>query len=229
MARLAQSAMVLPAPSVMAALAPSAAATDRTGRPAAVPVVLAQVAAVRIVGGKHRGAALAGPQSMAIRPTTDRLRESLFNILVHAYQDPITDARVLDLFSGTGALGLEALSRGARFCLFVEEAIEARGLIRRNIETLGATGTTKLWRRDATKLGAIESQAPFSLVFADPPYGKGLGDKALASALAGGWLAPQALCVLEERTDADVAVPDGMEVAEIRTFGESRVWFLHIT
>lgn len=181
---------------------------------------------VRIVGGKHRGAALAGPKSMAIRPTTDRLRESLFNILVHAYEDPITDARVLDLFSGTGALGLEALSRGARFCLFVEEAIEARGLIRRNAETLGATGITKLWRRDATKLGAIESQAPFSLVFADPPYGKGLGDKALASALHGGWLTPGALCVLEERADADVTVPAGMEEIEVREFGESKVWFL---
>ncbi len=183
---------------------------------------------MRIVGGKHRGAALVGPKSMAIRPTTDRLRESLFNILVHAYEDPIIDARVLDLFSGTGALGLEALSRGARFCLFVEEAIEARGLIRRNIETLGATGVTKLWRRDATKLGVIEGQTPFNLVFADPPYGKSLGDKALASALEGGWLAPGTLCVLEERADADVVVPDGMEAEEVREFGESRVWFLRV-
>ncbi|MDR3376264.1 MAG: 16S rRNA (guanine(966)-N(2))-methyltransferase RsmD, partial [Ancalomicrobiaceae bacterium] len=161
---------------------------------------------MRIVGGRFRGATLSPPKSMAIRPTTDRLRETLFNILVHAYGDPVTDARVLDLFSGTGALGLEALSRGARFCLFVEEAVEARGLIRRNIETLGLTGATKLWRRDATKLGAAEAQAPFDLVFADPPYGKGLGDKALAAAVSGGWLKPGALVVLEEVAEAEVAV-----------------------
>jgi 16S rRNA (guanine966-N2)-methyltransferase len=183
---------------------------------------------MRIVGGKHKGHALSPPKSMAIRPTTDRLRESLFNILIHGFDDPVADARVLDLFSGTGALGLEAISRGARFCLFVEEAIEARGLIRRNIEALGATGVTKLWRRDATKLGTIESQSPFSLVFADPPYGKGLGDKALGSALAGGWLAPGALCVLEERAGADVVVPEGLETEEIREFGDSKVWFLRV-
>lgn len=186
----------------------------------------AEAETVRIVGGKHRGTALAGPKSMAIRPTTDRLRESLFNILVHGYGDPITDARVLDLFSGTGALGLEALSRGARFCLFVEEAIEARGLIRRNIETLNATGTTKLWRRDATKLGAIEAQAPFDLVFADPPYGKGLGDQALVAAVTGGWLAPGALVVLEETSEADVAVPIGLSLEETRDFGDTTVRFL---
>ncbi len=204
--------------------------TDQVARvgPARAARAVDRGAAVRIVGGKNRGQALAGPNSMAIRPTTDRLRESLFNILAHAYGDPVTDARVLDLFSGTGALGLEAVSRGARFCLFVEEAIEARGLIRRNIETLGATGVTKLWRRDATKLGPIESQAPFDLVFADPPYGLGLGDTALAAALSGGWLAPGALCVLEERADAEVVVPAGLEEVEVREFGESKVWFLRV-
>jgi 16S rRNA (guanine966-N2)-methyltransferase len=181
---------------------------------------------VRIVGGKHKGAALAGPKSMAIRPTTDRLRESLFNILAHAYGDPVTEARVLDLFSGTGALGLEALSRGARFCLFVEDGIEGRGLIRRNVETLQATGHTKLWRRDATKLGAIEAQTPFDLVFADPPYGKGLGDKAIASAVAGGWLAPEALIVLEETADVEIEIPAGLELLETRDFGDSKVWFI---
>ncbi len=181
---------------------------------------------MRIVGGRFKGAALATPKSMAIRPTTDRLRETLFNILVHAYADPVTDARVLDLFSGTGALGLEALSRGARFCLFVEEAIEARGLIRRNIETLGATGITKLWRRDATKLGPAAPQEPFNLMFADPPYGKGLGEMALAAAQAGGWLAPGALCVLEESAAADVAVPDGLDLVETREFGDSKLLFL---
>jgi 16S rRNA (guanine966-N2)-methyltransferase len=216
----------------MARQARNVAAIVRISRLVAVRVarVVArtEVDPVRIVGGKHRGQPLAGPKSQAIRPTTDRLRESLFNILVHAYEDPITDARVLDLFSGTGALGLEALSRGARFCLFVEEAIEARGLIRRNIEALGATGVTKLWRRDATKLGGIEGQTPFNLVFADPPYGKGLGDTALTSALSGGWLAPGALCVLEERADAEVTVPEGLDVLDVREFGDSRVWFLRM-
>ena len=181
---------------------------------------------MRIVGGRFRGAPLSPPKSMAIRPTTDRLRETLFNILVHAYGDPVTEARVLDLFSGTGALGLEALSRGARFCLFVEEAVEARGLIRSNIETLGLTGATKLWRRDATKLGVIEAQAPFDLMFADPPYGKGLGDQALAAAAAGGWLSPGALVVLEEVAEAEIAVPEGLELVESRDYGETKVMFL---
>jgi 16S rRNA (guanine966-N2)-methyltransferase len=181
---------------------------------------------MRIVGGRWRGAALAGPKSMAIRPTTDRLRETLFNVLAHAYGDPATDARVLDLFSGTGALGLEALSRGARFCLFVEEATEARGLIRRNVETLNATGITKLWRRDATKLGSAAPQEPFTLVFADPPYGKGLGEQALASALAGGWLAPDALCLLEESAEAEIKLPTGLDLVETRDYGDSKVMFL---
>ena len=148
---------------------------------------------MRIVGGQHRGAALATPKSQAIRPTTDRMRESLFNILEHRYDDPVEGARVLDLFSGTGALGLEALSRGARFVLFVEEAVEARGLIRQNLEALGLTGLAKIYRRDATRIGRCAPMAPFDLVFADPPYRKGLGEKALAAAREGGWLAPAAL------------------------------------
>ena len=105
---------------------------------------------MRIVGGRLRGRLLAAPASQAIRPTADRLRESLFNILVHAYGDPITDARVLDLFAGTGALGLEALSRGAAFALFIDEGAEARALLRENVATLGLGGTTRIFRRDAT-------------------------------------------------------------------------------
>src|SRR3569623_1651172 len=105
---------------------------------------------MRVVGGSLRGRALKGPESQAIRPTADRLRESLFNILIHAYGDPITDARVLDLFAGTGALGCEALSRGAKFALFVDDGAEARGLIRANVEALSLTGVTKIFRRDAS-------------------------------------------------------------------------------
>src|SRR5947199_727855 len=145
---------------------------------------------MRIVGGRLRGRALAAPRSQAIRPTADRLREALFNILVHAYGDPVAGARVLDLFAGTGALGIEALSRGAAFALFVDDAAEARALLRENIATLGLGGVTRIFRRDATRLGPAHPVEPFSLVFLDPPYGKGLSEKAIVSAHAGGWLAP---------------------------------------
>ena len=157
---------------------------------------------MRIVGGRLRGRPLAAPTSQAIRPTADRLRESLFNILVHAYGDPVTDARVLDLFAGTGALGLEALSRGAAFALFIDEGAEARALLRENVATLGLGGVTRIFRRDATKLGAAHPIEPFSLAFLDPPYGRGLAEQALASARAGGWLAPGALVVVEEAANA---------------------------
>jgi 16S rRNA (guanine966-N2)-methyltransferase len=181
---------------------------------------------MRIIGGAFKGLALAAPKSMAIRPTSDRLRETLFNILAHGHGDPVSGARVLDLFAGTGALGLEALSRGARFCLFVEEAAEARGLIRRNIEATRQTGTTKLWRRDATRMGPCAPMEPFDIVFADPPYRQSLGDAALASARAGGWLRPGSLCVLEEAADAPFTCPDGLSVVDDRPMGESRLRFL---
>src|SRR3954471_2088718 len=124
---------------------------------------------MRIVGGRLRGRALAAPKSQTIRPTADRLRESLFNILAHAYGDPVTGARVLDLFAGTGALGLEAISRGAAFALFVDDGAEARALMRQNVETLGLAAATRIFRRDATKLGPAHPVEPFSLVFLDPP------------------------------------------------------------
>src|SRR6266853_4783150 len=153
---------------------------------------------MRIVGGRLGGRTLAAPKSQNIRPTSDRLRESLFNILAHGYDDTIAGARVLDLFAGTGALGLEAMSRGATFALFIDDGAEARALIRANVEALGLGGTARIFRRDATKLGGAHPLAPFSLVFADPPYGKGFGEAALVSAREGGWLAPGALIVAEE-------------------------------
>src|SRR6201995_5484345 len=125
---------------------------------------------MRIVGGRLRGRTLAAPNSDAIRPTADKLREALFNILVHRYDDPITGARVLDLFAGTGALGIEAVSRGAAFVLFVDDGAEARALLRENVAALGLGGTSKVFRRDATKLGPAHPIKPFSLVFLDPPY-----------------------------------------------------------
>lgn len=180
---------------------------------------------MRIVGGKFRGRALKGPSSAAIRPTADRLRESIFNILAHAYGDPVSDARVLDLFAGTGALGLEAMSRGARFALFVEDAAEARALIRENVEAFALPGVTRLFRRDATSLGEAKPVEPFDLVFCDPPYGHGLAEKALASARAGGWLAPGALIVVEEETSVFKS-PEGFEEIERRAYDDTEIVIL---
>jgi 16S rRNA (guanine966-N2)-methyltransferase len=184
---------------------------------------------MRIVGGQHRGRALATPRGRDIRPTSDRLRESLFNILVHAYGDPITGARVLDLFAGTGALGLEAMSRGAAFALFVDDGAEARALIRENVAALGLGGVTKIFRRDAAKLGAAHPIEPFSLVFLDPPYGRGLAGPALSSARAGGWLASDALIVVEEASGASFAAPDGFTEIERRRYDDTEFVFLKST
>src|SRR5512147_2983947 len=166
---------------------------------------------MRVVGGKLRSRPLAGPKSNAVRPTTDRLREALFNILEHSYGDPVTDARVLDLFAGTGALGIEALSRGAAYVLFVDDGVEARSLLRNNTEQLGLGGTSRIFRRDATKLGPAHPLEPFTLAFLDPPYGKGLAEKALVSAREGGWLTKDALVVVEEATSAKFATPEGYD------------------
>lgn len=178
---------------------------------------------MRVVGGEFRGRALATPSGAAIRPTSDRLRESLFNRLAHGLGDPVPGARVLDLFAGTGALGIEALSRGAAFALFVEIGAEGRGLIRSNVEAFGLTGRTRIFRRDATDLGPVAPLAPFDLVFADPPYNKGLGERAFASALAGGWLAPGAMLVLEEDAKAEIAPIEGLEEIDRRETGVAQV------
>jgi 16S rRNA (guanine966-N2)-methyltransferase len=184
---------------------------------------------MRIVGGRHRGRTLAAPKSQAVRPTADRLRESLFNILTHAYGDPVTGARVLDLFAGTGALGLEALSRGAAFVLFVDDGAEARALIRQNVEALGAAGATRVFRRDATRLGEAHPNQPFSLAFLDPPYGRELGEKALLSARAGGWLTKDALIVVEEAKEASFAAPEGFEEIERRAYDDTEFVFLRVS
>jgi len=181
---------------------------------------------MRIVGGRLRGRPLAPPRSQAIRPSADRLREALFNILVHGYGDPISGARVLDLFAGTGALGLESLSRGARFALFIDDAPQARALIRDNIAALGLGGAARIFRRDATKLGEAGPVDPFSLVFLDPPYREGLAERALAAARNGGWLVPEALAVVEEATDARFAPPAGFIEAERRRYDDSELILL---
>ena len=183
---------------------------------------------MRIIGGAFKGTALAsvgkGDQGAHLRPTTDRVRESIFNLLVNGgYGDPITDARVLDLFAGTGALGFEALSRGAASALFVDDGVKARALLRQNIDILRLIGRTKLFRRDATRLGPAKG-VPFDLVFLDPPYGKGLGERALKAAAEGGWLAEDALLVWEENTEKQA--PAGFEALDARKYGDTWVHIL---
>lgn len=183
---------------------------------------------MRITGGTLGGRRLATPADNRVRPTSDKVRQAIFNILEHQeFAPPLAGAKVADLFAGTGALGLEALSHGAAFCLFVEDAAESRALVQRNIEAFGLTGATKLWRRDATKLGAMTPAAggPFDLVFLDPPYRKGLVEPALASLAAGDWLAPDALLVVETAEDESVAA-EGFAVLGERLYGETRVTFL---
>jgi 16S rRNA (guanine966-N2)-methyltransferase len=183
---------------------------------------------MRIVAGRWRGRTIASPKDDAIRPTSDRLRETLFNIIAHRYRGALAGARVLDLFAGTGALGLEALTRGAAFAVFVDESADARGLIRENILTLGAAGTTRVFRRDATMLGTAAPNDPFDLVFCDPPYGKGLAEKALTSARDGGWLAPGALVIVEEAAEAAFAPPQDFALLDSRDQGITRLsilWF----
>jgi 16S rRNA (guanine966-N2)-methyltransferase len=181
---------------------------------------------MRVVGGRLRGRALAAPKSQAVRPTPDRLRETLFNILAHGYGDPVQDARVLDLFAGTGALGIEASSRGAAFVLFVDDGAEARALLRENVEALALGGLTRIFRRDATHLGPVHPLEPFSLAFLDPPYGKGLADLALASVREGGWLTAGALVIVEEAATAKFSTPAGYTELERRTYGDSELVFL---
>jgi 16S rRNA (guanine966-N2)-methyltransferase len=176
---------------------------------------------MRVVGGRLRGRSLASPKTNVIRPTADRLREALFNILLHAYDDPIAGARVLDLFAGTGALGIEAVSRGAAFVLFVDDGAEARALLRENVAAFGLGGASKVFRRDATKLGPAHPIEPFSLIFLDPPYGKGLAEKALASAQSGGWLALDTLIVVEEAAKSEFAVPEGFTELERRRYDDT--------
>jgi len=180
---------------------------------------------VRIVGGEFRGRSLATPKTNDIRPTIDRTRESLFNIIGHVYPQALDGGRVIDLFAGTGAVGLEALSRGCKSALFVENGVEGRGLLWENIDSLGLHGRARILRRDATKLGTANNIEPFHFLFADPPYGQGLGEGAMLSAHAGGWLAPGALAILEERADINPAVDAVYKLLESRTFGDTRMDF----
>lgn len=182
---------------------------------------------MRIIAGEHRGRRLAsvgkGDRGAHLRPTADRVRESLFSALVSGYDDPISGAIVLDIFAGTGALGLEALSRGAAHVTFVENGRTGQGLISENIALLRAETVTRLVRRDARRLGRCEGK-PADLVFLDPPYGKSLGEEALAAALAGGWVAQGALLVWED--NAEITPPSGTDVLDKRRYGETVITLL---
>lgn len=182
---------------------------------------------MRIIAGLHRGRTLAslrgGDDAARLRPTADRVRESLFNVLAASYGDPVTGARVLDLFAGTGALGLEALSRGAASVSFIEHGRKALSLLAENIELCRAAGETRIFPLDACKPGK-NPDAPHDLVFLDPPYGKQLGEAAFGAVLAGGWIAQDALIVWEE--SSAITPPEGVHLIEERRYGDTVIRFL---
>ncbi|MGO4871077.1 MAG: 16S rRNA (guanine(966)-N(2))-methyltransferase RsmD [Roseiarcus sp.] len=180
---------------------------------------------MRIVGGRLRGRVLHAPDSRAIRPTSERLRESIFDILAHRHGGAVEGARVVDLFAGSGALAIEALSRGAAFALFVDNGAEARALLRANVEAFALGGVTRIWRADATRLGKAPAGPPFTLAFLDPPYAKGLAEPALAALSEGGWLAPGALVVVEEAAKAEIVAPPTLKPVDERVYGETRIAF----
>jgi 16S rRNA (guanine966-N2)-methyltransferase len=184
---------------------------------------------MRIVSGQYKGKPIAAPEGRGTRPTSDRAREAVFNILEHASWAPdLKGARVLDLFAGSGALGLESLSRGAAFCLFVETDEAARGAIRDNVEALHLFGVTRIHRRDATDLGARPASAgpAFDLVFLDPPYAMGLGERALDTLAAHTWLNPGAVLVFERGEGEPDIQPEGYELIDERRYGAAKVLFL---
>lgn len=183
---------------------------------------------MRITAGTYGGRTLVAPRDQRVRPTADKVRQAVFNILSHndfGTGFALEGARVADVYAGTGAMGIEALSRGAAFALFVDDSAESRALIRQNVETLNLTGVTKIWRRDATKLGPMAAGAggPFELAILDPPYRKGLIEPALAGLRDGGWLAPGAVAVAEAAEDESIPLPGGFALFDERVYGDTRV------
>jgi 16S rRNA (guanine966-N2)-methyltransferase len=183
---------------------------------------------MRIVGGKLKGRAIRTPEGKTTRPTSDRARESIFNVLTHAeWAPPLEGARIIDAFAGSGALGFEAISRGAVFCLFVETESTARGCIRNNVETFQLFGITRIHRRSAVDLGPKPAGvgAPFNLVFMDPPYAYNLVPPALEQLVRGQWITPDALVVAETGADEDAPVAPGWTSLDSRIYGAARVTF----
>ncbi len=186
---------------------------------------------MRIVAGTLKGRSIVAPEGQATRPTSDRARQAIFNVLEHAaWAEPLQGVRAMDLFAGSGALGFEAMSRGAAFCLFVETDEGARGAIRENADAFNIMGATRVHRRSATDLGSrprSDGEA-FDLAFLDPPYGRGLGEQALAGLLAGNWLAPEAVVVLERGSDEPELETPGYDRLDARDYGAARVLFLRV-
>ena len=185
---------------------------------------------MRITGGQFRGRALVHPRDTTVRPTSDKVRQAIFNLLEHAPAlagFSLAGTRVLDLFAGTGALGIEALSRGASFCLFIDESPESRALIRRNVEELGLTGASKIWRRNAALPGQLDTLAPFGLAFLDPPYRQALITPAIEGIRAGNWLQPNAIVVAESNED-EAPQAEGYELLDRRIYGGTAVTLLRV-
>lgn len=183
---------------------------------------------MRITGGHLRGRALVEPSDDRVRPTSDKVRQAIFNILAHndfGTGFVLEGAKVIDVFAGTGALGIETLSRGAAYSLFVEDNAESRALIRTNIEALNLTGVTKIWRRDATDLGpyTVGAGGPFNLAFLDPPYRKGLAEPALIGLARGGWLSAGALIVVEIAADETLTAPHDFALLDRRSYGDTSI------
>ncbi len=183
---------------------------------------------MRIVAGSLKGRALVTPDGRDTRPTSDRAREAMFNVIAHAQWAPALDgARVIDLFAGSGALGFEAISRGAGFCLFVENSASARGAIRTNVETFQLFGNTRIHRRSAADLGEKPAGVgdTFDLAFLDPPYQQGLGPQAIAELKVGNWLAPEALVILEVGKEETPELPD-WDIRDERVYGAAKIIFM---
>ncbi len=180
---------------------------------------------MRIIAGRFRGKKLNSPNNDNIRPTSDRVRQAIFNILASKLENNFEDKNVLDLFAGTGAMGIEAISRGAQSVIFVDNGIEARAIIRKNIEDFALGGKTKLLKRDALNLGRNEKFTPFNLIFVDPPYGKNLGQEAILSAYKNGWIANDAIIILEEKAGQKIEFSANLELIDKRKYGNSNIYF----
>ncbi len=182
---------------------------------------------MRIIGGRFSGRALVAPKGRDTRPTADRVRQSVFNILAHREGFSFEGVRVIDLFAGSGALGLEAMSRGGAFCLFVETDAAARGAIRENVEALGLYGATRVHRRGADALGDKPAGVggPFGLAFLDPPYARDLCGPALTALRNGGWLEPRSVAVVEQGKDETPITAEGFVEDDRRTYGAAQVGF----
>ena len=186
---------------------------------------------MRIVAGSLKGRTITTPEGQGTRPTSDRARQAVFNVLEHAaWAEPLDGMRVMDLYAGSGALGFEAISRGAAFALFVETDEEARGAIRENADAYGVMGRSRVHRRSAIDLGSRPGSdgEAFDLAFLDPPYRKGLGEQTLARLLEGGWLKPGALVVFERGSDEPEIDTPGYERLDARDYGAARVLFLRV-